>query len=628
MKNIKDFFLFKSDITDLTKPKRAVYDIVNILLLMLAPIFTGLCSLLLAYGVYPNGIFLSYFNHPFILMMNLLIPLLLCLFLYGLTGRIWLANLINGVVILGFTTANYYLIKFRDDPLMFSDIMYAREAAQINADNSYDMTPGSRILLCWTALILMCALLFFVAKKTVAPKIRIPAALIMAVLLFLPLKNLYFDVDTYNNRARNIDSINQWSSTQVYISKGFVYPFIHSISDAFISVPQGYTDQKAQKLLAEYEDSDIPSQKKVHIIGIMLEAFSDFSDMGIQGIDKGVYGEYHDILSQSYHGKLVTNIFAGGTIDTERAFLTGYSTLYNYRKPTNSYVHYLSSLGYYCEGSHPSYKWFYNRNNVNSYLGFEKYYFYEDYYSDLANGGIAEDYLMFTQIRELFEENKSENNYFGFHVTYQGHGPYANDNENYFVTEYVNQNGVSPYENLSVSKESSTIFNNYLGSVWNTTQNLVILTDYLKSLNEPVVLVFFGDHKPWLGDGNSVYGELGVNLDLSLQEGFMNYYCTDYAFWANDKAKSVLGNDFLGEGPTISPCFLMNELFSQCGYEGNAYMKLTDNIRKTLPVINNQGYIDGDGVFIKYEDALDESHKKVLEKFRYAQRYMSDNFEE
>lgn len=63
---------------------------------------------------------------------------------------------------------------------------------------------------------------------------------------------------------------------------------------------------------------------------------------------------------------------------------------------------------------------------------------------------------------------------------------------------------------------------------------------------------------PWLGAGNSVYKEMGLDIAADHKEGFMNYYRTRYLVWANDAAKDVLGNDFVGKGPDIAPCFLMN----------------------------------------------------------------------
>jgi len=80
------------------------------------------------------------------------------------------------------------------------------------------------------------------------------------------------------------------------------------------------------------------------VVGVMLEAFADFSQYEQIQFQQDVYALYHDLEAESYSGTLLTNIFAGGTIDTERAFLTGIpSGDYDYRSNASSYAWYLKS---------------------------------------------------------------------------------------------------------------------------------------------------------------------------------------------------------------------------------------------------------------------------------------------
>ena len=397
-----------------------------------------------------------------------------------------------------------------------------------------------------------------------------------------------------------------------------MYPFIYSITEAFPSRPDGYSDEKAKALVSEFKDADIPDDKKVNVIAVMLEAFCDLSDIGItEGVSPEVYKNYHEILDESRHGTLVTNIFAGGTIDSERAFLTGYTNHGNYRKNVNSYVRYLKNQGYYVEGSHPSYAWFYNRRNVNKYLGFDNYYFFEDYYSNITPGAISVDSVVFPEILKMYNQAKDRKEpYFAFHVTYQGHGPYALDTL-VWTKEKV-------YENPAISEQSEYILNNYFGSVMNTAENMKIMLDALRDDDEPCVVLFFGDHKPWLGDGNSVYNELSVNLDTSVEQGYLNYYSTEYLVWANNKAKEVLGSDFTGEDERISTNFLMNKLFELCSWEGNSYLQYTDKVKETLPVINSAGFYNAENKFIgTYTGVLNPHELETLTDYRIAQSYMS-----
>ena len=83
-------------------------------------------SLLLAFGTYAWALLKSYFEHPVIAALNLLPVVLLLLVFYGLLGRPWAAFLADAVLVGGFSLANYYLLRCRDDPLMFEDIKYLR----------------------------------------------------------------------------------------------------------------------------------------------------------------------------------------------------------------------------------------------------------------------------------------------------------------------------------------------------------------------------------------------------------------------------------------------------------------------------------------------------------------------
>ena len=62
----------------------------------------------------------------------------------------------------------------------------------------------------------------------------------------------------------------------------------------------------------------------------------------------------------------------------------------------------------------------------------------------------------------------------------------------------------------------------------------------------------------------------GVDLDVSTQEGFYNYFSTPYLIYANKAARESLGQDFRGDGGDISPCFLMDKLFFECGWTATA----------------------------------------------------------
>ena len=146
----------------------------------------------------------------------------------------------------------------------------------------------------------------------------------------------------------------------------------------------------------------------------------------------------------------------------------------------------------------------------------------------------------------------------------------------------------------------------------------------LEELEEPVVLVLFGDHKPWGGNGNSAYAELGVDFSFDTLGGFYDYYATPYLIWANSAAKEALGQDFVGEGRDVSPCFLMTEVFDQCGWQGPGFMELSRQVRAVSPMVHGQNLFLKDGALT---GELPGEEGEFLQSFLSAQYYRENEVE-
>ena len=612
LQSIRGFWLFGRSAASLSRGKRAAFRAWNWLLLLLAALGTGLLSLLLAFGRYSWSVPKGYFTNPLIAVLNILPVLLLSALLYCMIGRSWIAHLLSSLLVLGLSAADYFLLLFRDDALLFSDILDAPTA--MGVAGKYNLTLDDRLLACLLYLAVTTVFLALCVRGKPKGGVRaVVAALILLACVF-PLRKVYTSVEVYDQKTQNYENIELWAATQTYLSRGFLYPFLHSIPDAFSKPPEGYSSSVAEAMLAPYADAEIPAERKVSIVALMLEAYSDMSGWNIPGLSEEVYAGFHALEAKSLSGTLVDNIFAGGTTNTEHCFLTGCVFPENYRSNTNSYVWYLRSQGYRTGGSHPCYRWFYNRQNVNDYLGFESYYFLEDHYEAVSGGGIAYDDTFFPELTRLCLEDFKNGPSFSFNLSYQGHGPYLTDQ--LLFGQWVDR--------LDYTEDSWMIMNNYFGSIKNTTDRLLEMVDAFRAAEEPVVLVVFGDHKPWFGDANSVYGELGINMNTGTEEGFYNYYSTRWLIWANDKAKEVLGNDFAGDGPALSPGFLMNYLFRQCGYPGSAWMQYSDTVMDVMPVLTANGScVTRDGAFAA---GLSPENARIAADFRIADYWYRRHF--
>lgn len=600
----------KGDYTPAEKRKHSIY---TFCMLVILGMCIGIVSLFLAspyLGNSGNYMFVSYFKVPLIVVLNLLPCVFLILLVYFISGRAWISFLFTSVLIFGMSLGNYYKIRLRSDPFIASDIRIIGEAGNIVSNYTLEITGRVVITVICFIIGLLFTLVFMRGcyRNTRVKVIGIAAIVAISAVLY----PLIYKSESVYNRAQNNDRINIWSEIQVFVSKGFVYPFIHSIQDAFPQPPEGYDADKAENILYSYEYDDIAEDKKVNIISVMLEAYADLSDWDGLEYNVDVYEGLKKVQAESVSGSLISNVFGGGTIDTERAFLTGYTdNSTNYRSNVNSFVWYLREQGYYTEGFHAGDDWFYNRQNVNRYMGLENYYFLDDF-----EGSNRTDEFFFPLLIDMFENRDKSVPYFSYNLTYQNHGSY--DSESTCETAYISKG--------SLTDESYNILNNYLSGIYDTSNRIAEFADYFKTVDEPVVIVIFGDHKPWLGNNDSVYNELGINLDLGTEDGFYNHYKTPYIIWANDAARKATGNDFVGDGETVSACFLMDEVFSRCSWGGNEFMKMNRRLLDETDIVSSAtGYFYEDGVLTK--DASDVL-RSYYDDYALVEYYLKSNFKD
>lgn len=581
----------------------------------------GLLSLLLtAYAdasLAQRALFYSYFSNVLLLALNLL-PAILSVWLgYFLFGRCWCGVLLSGLLCVGLPLVNYYKIALRGDPMLGSDLLLAKTAAGILDRYTIEITKPVAFSLAMLVVALFFAAVFL-RRGRLRPRLRLLGCEV-CVLLAL---GLYFGA--YTNEAvyektANDALVNAWSDTEVFVSRGFAVSFLRSIPDMFPEEPEDYDKPCAQELLAQFSDADIPEERKVSVMGVMLEAFCDLTDFAAlrdEAAVQEVYAPWHALEKQSLSGDLYTNIFAGGTVDSEWCFLTGESQYDDFRSDVDSYVRYFTAQGYATHYTHPGYNWIYSRKTINEYLGFEQSVFTENGFGELVDPVVAAwhsdrqlvDYLL----RDLDAAEGTP--LFSFAVSYQNHGPYGADS---YYQQFVSEEG------SGLSTESCNILNNYLYGIQETICEYVRLTEELEQRDTPVVLVLFGDHKPWLGNNNSVYADMRVDFDVSAPEGFRNYYATPYLIWANSAAQEVLGSDFCGAGGEFSPCFLMMRLFDACGWEGPDFMQFSRAMREVSPLVHQRELFLSDGVLTS---VLDDTDRAVYEDFLNVQYYREHNY--
>ena len=530
------------------------------------------------------------------------------IFTYLICNRLWASFTLTSLLFITLSIVNKFKLTYRDDPFTFIDLRLFGES--MTMAKKYDINLSKEMIMMILIFIGMALMLkLFFKYRINSSKVRITLLVSLTIISTIIFKGYYFNQEIYK-KVGDKSGINIWIKSQQFQVRGFVYPFIYSAKDAIDIKPEGYNKAEAVEAFNSRGYKNIPEDEKVNIIAIMLESYNDFSKFPNVDLGIDIYKNFHDIQKESIHGNLVTNIFAGDTIKTERSFLTGFYNQPKYYKRTNSFVWYLKEQGYRTEAMHPITGAFYNRQNVNEYLGFDYFEHYDNRYKDIPTDYLRDEDF-FQYIIEGYEKNKENKEpFFNFSVTYQNHGPYSE--EQYTKEEYLKKKP-------NYDEKTYNIINNYFTGINKTDEALKELFDYFKNEKDPTIIILFGDHNPWLGQGNSGYSMLDINLDLSTIEGFKNYYETPYLIWGNDGAKETLGKDFIGKGNDISPNFLMAELFQYLGWEGNEYMQDILDIKEKIDV-NHQLFFKENG---EYKKELSPSGKGLWKEFLNIEYYYS-----
>lgn len=570
-----------------------------------------------------------YIRSPLLFALNVLPLALLMLLLFHLSSRLWFSFGIGGGLFLALQIVNRFKMQLREEPLTIRDLLLGSEALKVVRISA--LTFGYLEIISIIIWISLSILLFiFVKSGKIRWPLKTTGAIVSVVLFTFSFNGCYKDIKLYES-FKVQGSI--YSQVNQFRSHGFIYSFLHS-AESFSSVrPEGYSKQEAKKILDGYRSMPEPvnAVKPPHIIAVMGEAFYDIDRIkGIEfnkGYDPLV--NFNRIKKQSYTGRIVTNVFGGGTANTEFAFLTGHSLAIMpglespytsfLRKDTFSLARVLKKTGYSTLAFHPGDSWFYNRGNVYSFFGFDSIFFKKDmdvqnvrtvlgYVSDMDSAGFALEKL------KAHLSEKPGDPYFEFVVNIQNHGPYSTEGIGYPKMLKKNE---------SMDPGAYNILNNYINGLSGCDKALGYLADSLDELDEPVVFLFFADHLPYLGYNNLGYTELGFNLSQSGDlDAFLNQYETPWFIWCNRAARkqaSDCGEPVpTGPAPEISANYLATVLLKYIGLDGGEYFNYLSELEKTVPVITNRFY-KADGV---YTEVISDRTKQSLDQYRKLQYYM------
>ena len=572
---------------------------------LLAAVLLAGCITLLALWCQPNAlrVVLAHFRaQPLLIVLNALPVGLLLLVFTCLFRNVFFGGALVNFAVCALSIANRIKIEVRDEPVFPRDLGLLKEVG--SAIHSYDIHfPWAAIAIVVVTTLLLVVLGVFVACKPF-PIARLRGwlgRLLGAAASLAVLVGLIFTVYASNDLYNSFRVSNAYYVPSVFNELGFPYCFCHQFTTYPVDRPEGFNRAQAESW--ESGGADTGAGKAVNVVMVMNEAFSDISDH-----DAFAYDETNDPLSNLHAlrndphavtGHVVVPGFAGGTANTEFDVLTGIQTnalsatttsaLRVVNRNLDSLFRVYGADGYRTSFFHPGDDWFYNRENVYRWMGAEETVF-ADQMADLAYKGrwVTDDYMAGLIEQEFEETMASGKNLFHYTTTIQNHMSYTADKygEGYTYPAVP--------LNVEVSDQVRTMLEVYMEGARDADAMLGRLRDYFAGRSEPVVLVFFGDHLPYLGDNQLGYRELGFTEEANWSE--LTSYETPYVIWANDAAaetldweKTVTG---LGLQETVSASFLGAAVVELTGRE-TAWSAFLNGLRREAPVVQKEVYLLG-----------------------------------
>lgn len=570
-------------------------------------------------------------SDPRILFLNTLPIFLLILMLFFITNRVALSIVITSNLFFIFSIISRLKIIFRNEPFVPSDFFLGGEGVKIFFQGKYEFDP--KLILYFLFFNLLTVGLIFLGNKVFRVRefewkyrpLFLIGTLILAVLSYRTVftdARLYAELPVSGNIYNEVDNFN---------SKGSVYCFLYNFKYLKPDRPENYNAEDLHRKSVDYlradeaEKSDSESEKP-SIVMIMGEAFTDISENDGFEMKKDPLRNFKKLKEEAhFNGHIITPTFGGGTADTEFDSVTGMMTafvtgrgVYSYRFvrfPILSVIRQFANLGYHTVGMHPGFPWFYNRENVYEHLDFKEKYFNDSFKdTDLKGQYISEKATYQKIFGDLDRAFQSDQPLFYYTVTIQNHGPYAKGKYTEEYPGYV--------EEKRYTQETKECLDAYFYGIDDMDRELGQLRDYLSKQDRPVILVYYGDHLPFLGDNHKGYQEANMDIDRDRLEGYLNFYKTPFLVWGNSKAQDYLKKIRLEE-EMISANYLGSLLLDPVLESCHPFYQELSEMRKEMPVMTAR-WFKYRGDWYLSEDLPSEAKEK-LQNFKAWEYYLLNN---
>lgn len=460
---------------------------------------------------------------------------------------------------------DFYTLQLRGEPFLPWDLAQVSEAAGVASAAGIHIQTSMVVSIVLILLLLVASFFLYRGRKKLNWKPRVLGVAASAAAVC----GLLFGVFLQPAVTQAIGILpDAWMQDRYYRYYGVTTSFLTNLTNLEISKPDDYSEDAVNEILNDtaaagnYQTAPLypasygavtpagETEQSPTIIYVMDESYWDVSELEQYGFafDTDVSANLHRLQETSAFGRAYSPSFGGGTCDVEFEALTGYSVSYlpNGSKPYQQHVtrpmfslpNYLKTQGYQTAAVHCFWAKYWSRDTaypnlgLDTFLSLEKMTHVNKVRRHYWTSGLVTDDSMADQIIQQYENMKASSDapVFLHAVTMQNHTNYNKDN-------YPDDQRVKVLNAPSgISRSTLGALEDFATGIRDADAMLGRLTDYFSQVDEPVILVFWGDHYNPIDSNYDVFTKSGYASDSSADP---RLHQTTLLMWSNYSQQPV-----------------------------------------------------------------------------------------
>ena len=496
--------------------------------------------------------------------------LVVYLLLLFITNHVGVSAILSHTFFILMAFVNYYVYLFRENEFIFADIRSIGTGLSVVGKYKLELSERGWQVIIASIVFCLVAGLFRIRFKRAYLMRLLSGTLMVWLCLVISLETEGMNTETWEQKGS--------------YRNGYVLNFVLSARDSFVAAPEDYELEsivELEQLYPEKEENPLGDtlEKQPTIIVVMSESFADLQVIGEFETNEPLTPFLDSLTENTIKGYALSSVFGAKTPNSEWEFMTGGSMAFlpsgsvvyqQYLSDTpSSMVSTLKNEGYTCVAMHPYYETGWSRNLVYPNLGFDESYFL-DYFdqTQLVREYISDEEL-YNKIIDRYENRKVNESLFIMSISMQNHGGYTTTYDN-FEEEYYKIG------------RSYTDANQYFSLIRKSDDALREFISYFENVDEPVEIVFFGDHQPSL---NRKFYEIlnGKGLSGLTMAELEALYTVPFFVWTNyDTPEETVEITSLN--------FLSSIALERAGIDLPPYNQFMLDLMEVIPAINARGY--------------------------------------